>query len=90
MQSHEPRAALDGGPDGLDAYRGLAELLPKILEPGGHALLEIGVGQAPAMAAVFGASGLNLCEIVPDLAGIPRCVVLTAPGPWKKAANPLS
>ena len=41
---YEPRAALDGGPDGLDAYRALAELLPRILKPGGHALLEIGAG----------------------------------------------
>ena len=42
----EPRAALDGGPDGLAAYRALAKLLPGLLKPGGHALLEIGVGQA--------------------------------------------
>ena len=70
----EPRAALDGGPDGLDAYRALAGLLPKILKPGGHALLEIGLGQANAMGTLF--AGLKLLRIVPDLAGIPRCVVL--------------
>lgn len=70
----EPRAALDGGPDGLDAYRALAGLLPKILKPGGHALLEIGSGQANTMGTLFG--GLRLLRIVPDLAGIPRCVVL--------------
>ena len=70
----EPRAALDGGPDGLDAYRALATLLPAILRPGGHALLEIGLGQANAMGTLF--LGLKLLRIVPDLAGIPRCVVL--------------
>ena len=70
----EPRDALDGGADGLDAYRALAGLLPGILRPGGHALLEIGLGQANAMGTLF--DGLQLVRIVPDLAGIPRCVVL--------------
>ena len=74
VRDHEPRAALDGGPDGLDAYRALAGLLPKILKPGGHALLEIGLGQANAMGTLF--AGLKLLRIVPDLAGIPRCVLL--------------
>jgi len=70
----EPRAALDGGPDGLDAYRALSRLLPRILRPGGHALLEIGFGQANSMELLF--PGLELVRIAPDLAGIPRCVVL--------------
>jgi release factor glutamine methyltransferase len=76
VRDHEPRDALDGGPDGLDAYRALAGLLPRILKPGGHALLEIGAGQAPAMELLF--SGLELLRIAPDLAGIPRCLVLKA------------
>jgi release factor glutamine methyltransferase len=70
----EPRAALDGGSDGLDAYRSLARLLPKILKTGGHALLEIGLGQAQAIGTLF--PDLKLLRIVPDMAGIPRCVVL--------------
>lgn len=74
VAAFEPHAALDGGPDGLDAYRGLAALLPKILAPGGFALLEIGIGQAPAMGTLF--QKLQLIRIVPDLAGIPRCVLL--------------
>jgi release factor glutamine methyltransferase len=73
----EPHSALDGGPDGLDAYRGLAGLLSCILAPGGHALLEIGIGQAPAMETLF--SGLELDRITPDLSGIPRCVTLQKP-----------
>lgn len=74
VRDFEPRAALDGGSDGLDAYRALAGLLPNILKPGGYALLEIGLGQANAMVGLF--RGLELSRIVPDLAGIPRCVVL--------------
>jgi release factor glutamine methyltransferase len=73
----EPRAALDGGPDGLDAYRALAELLPRILRPGGHALLEIGLGQANAMEPVF--QNLEIVRIAPDLSGISRCVILRKP-----------
>ena len=74
VRDHEPHAALDGGADGLEAYRSLAQLLPRILIPGGHAVLEIGAGQAPAMELLF--PGLELGRIAPDLAGIPRCVVL--------------
>jgi release factor glutamine methyltransferase len=88
VRAHEPRAALDGGADGLAAYWGLARLLPNILAPGGHALLEIGAGQAPAMEQMF--PGLELVRIAPDLAGMPRCVVLKAlKFPWKSGPDPL-
>ena len=70
----EPRAALDGGPDGLSAYRSLAELLPAILKHGGHALLEIGFGQAQAMENLF--HNLEFIRIAPDFSGVPRCVIL--------------
>jgi release factor glutamine methyltransferase len=71
---YEPLGALDGGPDGLDAYRELADLLGRILKPGGHAFLEIGIGQAGAMELLF--QKLEILRIAPDLAGIPRCLVL--------------
>jgi release factor glutamine methyltransferase len=70
----EPGLALDGGADGLSAYRSLAELLPLILKPGGHALLEIGFGQAQAMEKLF--PRLEILRIAPDLSGVPRCVIL--------------
>jgi release factor glutamine methyltransferase len=70
----EPRAALDGGSDGLSAYRSLAELLPTLLRHGGHALLEIGSGQAQAMEKLF--PNLEFLRIAPDLSGVPRCVIL--------------
>jgi len=77
VAAFEPRAALDGGPDGLAAYRALGELLPGLLAQGGHALLEIGLGQAQSMAALF--PGLEMARIAPDLSGIPRCVILRKP-----------
>ena len=70
----EPRAALDGGPDGLSAYRSLTELLPGLLKVNGHALLEIGFGQASAMEKLF--QDLEILRIAPDLSSVPRCVIL--------------
>jgi release factor glutamine methyltransferase len=70
----EPRAALDGGPDGLDAYRGLSELLPKLIRPGGFGILEIGLGQAQIVESLF--PELEILRIAPDLSGVPRCVIL--------------
>ena len=77
VSQFEPRAALDGGPDGLDAYRALAELLPDMLKPGGYALLEIGSGQANAVTALF--LKLEILRVAPDLSGVPRCVTLRKP-----------
>jgi release factor glutamine methyltransferase len=48
----EPRAALDGGPDGLDAYRSLLPALPAVLKPDGLALLEAGPAQMPGLVAL--------------------------------------
>lgn len=72
---HEPRLALDGGADGLDAYRALAPDLPRLLEPAGLAVLEIGDGQAPAVEETLRAAGLVPVDRRLDLAGIERCIV---------------
>ena len=77
VSQFEPRAALDGGPDGLSAYRALAGLLPRLLAHGGHALLEIGLGQAQPMGTLF--QMLEIARLAPDLTGIPRCVILRKP-----------
>jgi release factor glutamine methyltransferase len=76
VAGYEPRAALDGGLDGLAAYRDLVGLLPRLLKARGRAILEIGAGQAPAMEPLFRVSGLKVSRIAPDLAGIPRALVL--------------
>jgi release factor glutamine methyltransferase len=72
----EPRAALDGGADGLDAYRALAGLLPRLLKPGGIALLELGLGQVERVEPLF--QSLIVVRVAPDLAGISRVLVLQA------------
>jgi len=74
VSRYEPRAALDGGPDGLDAYRSLAGLLPSILKPGGHAILEMGAGQVKSVEPLFQA--LETVALASDLGGIPRALVL--------------
>jgi release factor glutamine methyltransferase len=76
VRDHEPRGALDGGPDGLDAYRAIAPVLKRHLEPGGGSLLEIGAGQHHLVKEIMEAEGLKVPSTAPDLAGIPRCVVV--------------
>ena len=75
VRDHDPRLALDGGEDGLAAYRAIAADLLRLLVPGGLLAAEIGMGQAEAVAAIVAASGLAVETILADLAGIPRCLV---------------
>lgn len=80
---HEPASALDGGPEGLSAYRAVIPQLPRLLETGGTAILEVGDGQAAAVADLGQASGLDVLAIRADLAGIARAVVLRLPAAEK-------
>lgn len=72
----EPRGALDGGPDGLDAYRAIVPMLPSLLAPDGLALFEIGQGQGDRLAGLARASGLTVVLRHADLAGIERVIGL--------------
>jgi release factor glutamine methyltransferase len=78
IREYEPQAALDGGPDGLSAYRALAPVLASKLDVGGVAALEIGAEQPHVIREIMAAHGLTVARIAPDLAGIPRCGVLRA------------
>ena len=75
VSRYEPRVALDGGEDGLVAYRIIAAALPRLLKPGAAFALEVGLGQAESVKALVEASGLSAGEPVRDLSGIPRVVV---------------
>ena len=70
----EPASALDGGPDGLDAYRAVLAALPGLLAPGAAAILELGAGQGPPVAALARAQGLAVGVARADLGGIPRAL----------------
>jgi release factor glutamine methyltransferase len=72
--AREPRLALAGGADGLEAYRRLAPGIRRLLAPDGAVFVEIGQGQAPGVAAILATSGLQVVEVKDDLAGIPRCL----------------
>jgi len=74
VAKHEPRIALDGGPDGLDAYRAIVARLPDWVKPGGTFAFEIGAGQAGDVEALVTASGYTLLPVRKDLAGIPRVI----------------
>ena len=74
IRDYEPRAALDGGRDGFSAYRALAPVLKTRIRPEGVALLEIGAGQSHIVGEIMAAAGLTVGRIVPDLAGISRCL----------------
>ena len=76
---HEPRMALDGGDDGLDAYRRLMPDVFRLLAPGGRFALEIGQGQGDAVIAIARAAGLEPELVRPDLTGIGRVVVGARP-----------
>lgn len=75
VRDYDPPLALDGGPDGLAAYRAIAADLPRLLAPDGLFAAEIGAGQGEEVSRIISAAGLVVETIVPDLAGIPRCVV---------------
>jgi release factor glutamine methyltransferase len=73
----DPRIALDGGTDGLQAYRELAAETRRLLAPGGIACFEVGEGQTPRVAGLMVEAGLSVEEIRRDLAGIERCVAVS-------------
>jgi release factor glutamine methyltransferase len=75
VSRYDPQRALDGGWDGLDAYRGIAAHLPALLAPFAIFVAEVGVGQAGSVATLLGKRGLAVEAIEQDLAGIERCVV---------------
>lgn len=77
---HEPTRALDGGADGLAAYRRILGRLPALLAPGGVAVLELGEGQAGAVGTLAANAGLLRQTLRPDLAGTARALILHVPG----------
>lgn len=80
VREHDPHLALDGGPDGLTAYRELAPEIRRILRPDGLFAVEIGWDQGPQVKALFEAAGFENVIVVKDLSDRDR-VVTNGPDP---------
>jgi release factor glutamine methyltransferase len=80
VRDHDPHLALDGGPDGLQAYRDLAPEVMRILKPGGTFAVEIGWDQGPQVKALFEGAGFADVKVVKDLSNRDR-VVTNGPDP---------
>jgi release factor glutamine methyltransferase len=76
VREHDPRLALDGGPDGLEPYRILLAEAERLLAPGGMLAVEIGYDQAEDLARLAGPHGLEILRIAHDLSGNPRCIAM--------------
>jgi release factor glutamine methyltransferase len=74
VRDHEPRLALDGGPDGLAAYRVLAPEILRVLKPGGLFAVEIGYDQKEPVEALFREAGAFNLRTIKDLAERDRVV----------------
>jgi release factor glutamine methyltransferase len=75
VRDFDPRLALDGGADGLDAYRTIADTAPPLLAPRGILAVELGAGQAEPVAALFASAGLATFPPRHDLNDMPRALV---------------
>ena len=78
VQNYDPSHALDGGPDGLAAFRSIAAIARRLSAPAGHLVVEIGAGQESAVRELFVQSGLAISAVRHDLSGIPRVLSATA------------
>lgn len=76
VADYEPDSALYAGVDGLDDYRLLAQVLPRLLNEDGCAILEIGIGQAQAVCDLMEKADLTVLETPKDLGGVTRCVII--------------
>ncbi|ABB30624.1 protein-(glutamine-N5) methyltransferase, release factor-specific [Geobacter metallireducens RCH3] len=74
VREYEPRAALDGGADGLDFYRIIVPAALEHLNAGGWLMVELGIGQAEAVLGMFKQAGFTGCFTAKDLNGIDRVV----------------
>jgi release factor glutamine methyltransferase len=88
VRDYDPSLALDGGRDGLDAYRAIARDARRLLADGGRLIVELGQGQEPAVRALLTEAGLAVGVARNDLAGIARSLGASfAPEKQAKSAS---
>lgn len=75
VREHEPTLALFAPGDRYSVYRRLAPAARAVLRPGGHLLLEVGLGMADEVCRICEASGLQVTQVLDDLQRIPRAIV---------------
>ncbi|QRM53314.1 peptide chain release factor N(5)-glutamine methyltransferase [Sinorhizobium sp. BG8] len=75
VKRHDPRLALDGGEDGLDAYRSIAAEAKSFLRSNGVLAFEIGYDQKAGVIDILAQNGFALCASARDLGGNDRCLV---------------
>lgn len=76
VRDFDPHLALDGGRDGLHAYRAIAADAKRLLKPGALLIVELGIGQMADVEAIFTAAGLSVEGRKDDLARVPRVLAL--------------
>jgi release factor glutamine methyltransferase len=80
VRVHEPRIALTPGPSGTEIIERILDQSHARLAPDGRVILEVGYGQEDAIREIAEAKRYEVESFLPDLAGIPRVVVLSAHG----------
>ncbi|TVR09966.1 MAG: peptide chain release factor N(5)-glutamine methyltransferase [Salinarimonadaceae bacterium] len=86
VREHDPRLALAGGADGLEAYRTILAQAPGLLAPGGALVVEYGVGQGESIRALAEAFGLERAGSARDLGGVERAASFR-PAPDRRFAT---
>jgi release factor glutamine methyltransferase len=80
IRDYEPQLAFAAGHDGLVAFRAFLPLVAECLSPAGIAFLEVGARQVDRVAEIIMNAGLEICDVIPDLSSIPRCLVIGRAG----------
>jgi release factor glutamine methyltransferase len=75
VKAHDPHISLDGGADGLDCYRAIAQSAARYLMPRGYIFVEIGHDQLSGVAGLFEANGFKMIKAYRDYAGLDRGAV---------------
>jgi release factor glutamine methyltransferase len=74
VRDFDPQLALDGGSDGLEAYRAIVPASASLLAAGGWLIVEVGAGQAADVLAIATKAGFAKCTVHRDIAGLERVI----------------